>query len=144
MRISKIKDVKTPTRGTADSAGLDFYVPNDFVENTVHPGGAIRIGSGIRVEVPYGHALIAFNKSGVALSGLQIGACVIDEDYQGEINLHLFNVSDHIITISPGQKLAQFIALQVNYVPVEVVENEDLHRAETARGAGGFGSTGTK
>lgn len=143
MRISKIKDVKTPHRGTSKSAGLDFFVPNDFIETIVEPGGSIRIGSGIRAEVPTGYALIAFNKSGVALSGLQVGACVIDEDYTGEINLHLFNVSKGNITVRPGQKLTQFIALPVNYVPVEEVPDAELHTVQTERGAGAFGSTGT-
>ncbi len=143
MKLSKIKDVKTPNRGTAGSAGLDFFVPNDFTETVVKPGNSIRVASGIRVEVPTGYALIAFNKSGVALSGLQVGACVIDEDYQGEINLHLFNVSDKDITIKPGQKLTQFIALQVNYVTVEETPDSELHTVTSERGAGAFGSTGT-
>lgn len=143
MRISKIKDVKTPARGTAGSAGLDFFVPNDFPETVVQPGGSIRVGSGIRVEVPTGYALIAFNKSGVALSGLQVGACVIDEDYQGEINLHLFNVSKDNITVKPGQKLTQFIALPVNYVGVDLVDDSEMHTVQSERGAGAFGSTGT-
>jgi dUTP pyrophosphatase len=142
MKISKTKDVKTPTRGTSKSAGLDFYIPNDWTATTVKPGEAVRIGSGIRAEVPEGCALIAFNKSGVALSGLQIGACVIDEDYQGEINLHLFNVSNGDIELKPGQKLAQFILLNVNYVGVEVVDDAELHQVPTERGAGGFASTG--
>ena len=143
MRISKIKDVKTPTRGTPGSAGLDFFVPNDFPETVVQPGSSIRVGSGVRAEVPTGYALIAFNKSGVALSGLQVGACVIDEDYQGEINLHLFNVSKDNITVKPGQKLTQFIALPINYVGVDLVDDTELHTVQTERGAGAFGSTGT-
>lgn len=142
MKISKTRDVKTPTRGTSKSAGLDFYIPNDWTATVVKPGEAVRIDSGIRVEVPENSALIAFNKSGVALSGLQIGACVIDEDYQGVINLHLFNVSNKDIELNPGQKLAQFILLDVNYVSVEVVKDEELHTVETERGAGGFASTG--
>jgi len=142
MKISKTKDVKTPTRGTSKSAGLDFYVPNEFESTTVKPGQAVRVGSGIRAEVPTGCALIAFNKSGIALSGLQVGACVVDEDYQGEINLHLFNVSDKDIIVNPGQKLTQFILLNVNYPEVEVVDDSVLHIIMTERGAGAFSSTG--
>lgn len=142
MRISKIKQVKTPNRGTPQSAGLDFFIPDDFTETVVEPGNSIRVGSGVRVEVPTGHALIAFNKSGIALSGLQVGACVIDEDYQGEINLHLFNYSNAPVTLKPGQKLTQFILLPVVYESVEVIEDAELHTVKTQRGDGAFGSTG--
>jgi len=142
MKISKTRDVKTPTRGTPKSAGIDFYVPNDYEQITVQPSSACRIESGIRVEVPTGYALIAFNKSGIALSGLQVGACVVDEDYQGVVNLHLFNVSSSPIDIKPGQKLTQFILLPVNYAEVELVNNEDIHKVETQRGTGAFSSTG--
>ena len=142
MKISKTKDVKTPTRGTSKSAGLDFYVPSDWHQEELYPGLACRIDSGIRVEVPKGHALIAFNKSGIALSGLQIGACVVDEDYQGTITLHLFNVSKNPVMIKPGQKLAQFILLPVFYDDIEVVSDSELHTTATERGAGAFSSTG--
>lgn len=143
MRISKIKDVKTPTRGTSKSAGIDFFVPNDFPETIVKPGESIRIGSGVRAEVPTGYALIAFNKSGVALSGLAVGACVIDEDYQGEINLHLFNYTTSDITVKPGQKLTQFILFNMFYDVVELVEDSELHKVQSERGDGAFGSTGS-
>ena len=142
MKISKIKDVKTPERGTERSAGIDFFVPNDFEETTVQPNGQARIGAGIRAEVPENYALIAFNKSGVALSGLDIGACVIDEDYQGEINLHLFNPTDQAVTIKPGQKLAQFILIEMFYDEVELVDDSELHVVASERGDGAFGSTG--
>lgn len=143
MKISKIKDVKSPNRGTPQSAGLDFFVPNDFTETVVKPGESIRVASGIRVEVPVGCAMIAFNKSGVALSGLQVGACVIDEDYQGELNLHLFNYTKSDITIKPGQKLTQFIVIPIQYPTIEEVADSELHTIATERGAGAFGSTGT-
>jgi len=91
VKISKTRNVKTPTRGTNGSAGIDFYVPNDYPSNlcTISSGDRFIIPSGIRANVPNGHALIAFNKSGVALKkGLMAGACVVDSDYQGEIHLN--------------------------------------------------------
>jgi len=142
MKISKVRDVKTPTRGTSKAAGIDFYVPNDFEEVIVFPGKSIRILSGIKVRVPEGYALIAFNKSGVALSGLDVGACVVDEDYQGEMSLHLFNPTDLSIIISPGKKLLQMILLKMNYEEVEEVPLEELYPEVSERGEGGFGSTG--
>lgn len=141
MKISKVRDVKTPSRGTEFSAGIDFYVPNDVEEITLNYSDSARIPSGIKVNVPKGFVLIAFNKSGVALSGLQVGACVVDEDYQGEISLHVFNFSNAPVTISPGKKLMQFILLPADYSAVEVVEIADLYESTSQRGEGGFGST---
>lgn len=142
MLVKKIRDVKTPLRSTTKSAGIDFYVPNDFVATKVWPGKAILIPSGVIAQIPEGFALIAFNKSGIATkTGMVVGACVVDEDYEGEIHIHLINVGDHVVDIVPGQKLTQFILLPVNYEDVEVVN--EIPKRQSERGAGGFGSTGT-
>ena len=142
MKITRIKDVKLPNRGTSRSAGIDFFIPNDFLSSEILPGDSIKILSGIKASVPTGYALIAFNKSGVALSGLQVGACVVDEDYQGEISLHLINTSNNIIKVNPGQKITQFILLPVFYDSIEEVSLEDLYEEVSDRGEGAFGSTG--
>jgi len=143
MRIAKIRDVKTPTRGTSQSAGLDFYVPNDFVTACLKQGDAVFIPSGIKIDVPNDFALIAFNKSGVALKkNLSVGACVVDSDYQGEVHLHVYNFANTPVTIEPGEKLVQMVLLPVSYVDVTVVKENDLFETETQRGTGGFGSTG--
>lgn len=145
MKIAKVRNVKTPTRGTGKSAGLDFYIPDDhdWRDLFVFPGEALNIPSGIKASIPAGHALVAFNKSGVALNhNLQVGACVIDEDYQGEIHLHIFNVGTRTIKLRPGQKIVQFVCVPVNYVAVEEVPENQLFSEVTDRGEGGFGSTG--
>lgn len=155
MKILKIRDVKTPTRGTEKSAGLDFYIPNDYGEEfetedegiiTLPPLASINIPSGIKVKVPKGFALIAMNKSGVALRGLQVGACVIDEDYQGEIHLHVRNISSETRFWYPGDKLVQMLLVPVSYANVEEVNSEEelYPEGKTERGSGGFGSTGLK
>ena len=147
MKIAKVRPVKTPTRGTVGSAGIDFYVPNDYPSNlcSVGPGERYFIPSGIKANVPDGYALIAMNKSGVALKkGLLVGACVVDSDYQGEIHLHLVNTSDKTVTIEPGEKLTQFLLIPVNHCIVNEVSEADLFETETSRGSGGFGSTGVK
>ena len=78
MRIAKVRKVKTPTRGTSKSAGLDFYVPDGFDRVILTVGEKVFIPSGIKAELPEGYALIAFNKSGVALKkSLFVGACVV-------------------------------------------------------------------
>lgn len=147
MQIVKTRDVKTPTRGTAQSAGLDFFIPNDFPgHHFLTPGDAINIPSGIHVKVPKGYALIVMNKSGVATKkDLQVGACVIDEDYQGEVHLHVRNIGTDVQELEPGEKLVQMLLVPVSYEDVEVVEDlSHLYSEESERGAGGFGSTGTK
>lgn len=161
MKYTKTRDVKSPCRGTKLSAGIDFFVPNDWnwgIERVIQPGERVLIPSGIKVNVPTGHALVAFNKSGVATkTGLIIGACVVDEDYQGEIHLSLINTNnsreifaegtyvklDGTVAISPGEKLAQFILLPVNYAMPEETGADKLYVEDTERGEGGFGSTGT-
>lgn len=151
MKFTKVRDVKSPTRGTSMSAGLDFYVPNDvetYGEKAIRlpPGDSILIPSGIHVNIPKGYALIAMNKSGVATrKGLVVGACVIDEDYQGEVHLHVINSSRTISLIEPGEKLVQMLLVPVSYaLPTEIESLSDLYSSETERGSGGFGSTGTK
>ena len=147
MKLAKIRNVKTPTRGTNGSAGIDFFVPDDYPDSlcTIPPGDRFFIPSGIKANVPEGFALIAMNKSGVALKkGLMVGACVVDSDYQGEIHLHLVNTSTKSVTIEPGDKLTQFLLIPVNHCSVEMVNESDLFSEETSRGSGGFGSTGVK
>tara|TARA_B100000700_G_scaffold229264_1_gene253426 strand:- start:1648 stop:2091 length:444 start_codon:yes stop_codon:yes gene_type:complete len=147
MKIAKIRDVKTPTRGTPGSAGIDFYVPNDYPENlrTIAPSERFFIPSGIKANVPEGYALIAMNKSGVALKkSLMVGACVVDSDYQGEIHLHLINVGNQIVKVNPGDKLTQFLLVPVDHSQIEEVDENDLFNKQSTRGSGGFGSTGTK
>lgn len=144
MKIVKVRNVKTPTRGTSLSAGLDFYIPEDFKTKQVWPGEGIDILTGIKARIPQGCALIMFNKSGVATKHqLQVGACVVDEDYQGEIHLHVMNVGKGVVILKPGMKLVQGLVMPVFYVGVEVLESEDeLFPQLTERGQGGFGSTG--
>lgn len=146
MKISKIRNVKTPVRGTPLSAGIDFFVPDDFPGiHYLIPGDAVNIPSGIKVKVPHGYALIFMNKSGVAVKkGLQVGACVVDEDYQGEVHLHVRNTSTEVQSIKPGEKLVQALLIPVEYADIEVVDVNELYEEKTQRGEGGFGSTGTE
>jgi len=141
MKVQKIRNVKTPNRGTQVSAGIDFYVPEDFETIQLNPGQSVLIPSGIKAQVPRGYALIAFNKSGVSVKqGLSVGACVVDEDYEGEIHLHMINTSDKEQVVATGQKLVQFVLVPVSYFDVEEVN--ELPNRNTERGSGGFGSTG--
>jgi len=146
MKITKIKDVKTPTRANTTDAGVDFFIPNDYNGKTeLSPGESCFIPSGIKVNVPEGYALIAFNKSGVATKkGLHVGACVVDCGYQGELHINLTNVSAEDQTIAAGDKIVQFVLLPLGDPSIELVEENNLYESVSTRGEGGFGSSGTK
>ncbi len=145
LKFIKVKNVKSPTRGTAQSAGIDFFVPDEFETIVLLPGESCFIPSGIKVSLPPNHVLIAFNKSGVAVKrNLHVGACVVDEDYQGELHLNLANAGNQPQIIERGDKITQFILLPVNYATPTEVEPKDLYTKASKRGDGGFGSTGTK
>ena len=146
MKIYKARKVKTPERGTSRSAGIDFFVPDDFPGVTLHPGQSALIRSGVYAKVPEGYGLFVKNKSGVATKkGLIVGAEVIDEDYQGEIEMHVINVGRDWVEVKPGEKLVQMVLLEVNYEGVELVPTLDhMYDSQTERGANGFGSTGNE
>ena len=147
MKILRIKDVKMPVRGTGGSAGIDLFVPNDQDVIVLESGQSAFIPAGIKARVPHGYALVAMNKSGIAANkNLMVGACVIDEDYTGEIHIDLKNVGKDPQQINPGDKIVQLLCLPVNYVTVEegVSEEDMFGDLVTDRGDGGFGSTGTK
>lgn len=160
MKIAKVRNVKTPERGTPKSAGIDFFVPNDFVEQVLPPQRDILIPSGIKANVPENFMLMAAEKSGVVTTKnaaiqagrkpkvtayntvVVLGAKIVDEDYQGEIHIHLVNVGNEYVIIKPGTKIAQFILVPVSYDTVEVVPENELFDKASNRGDGGFGSTG--
>lgn len=148
MKILKIRDVKTPIRANDDDAGVDFFIPDDYNGKLdIEPQESILIPSGIKARVPSGYALIAFNKSGIATKkNLQVGACVVDCGYTGEIHIHLTNVSNKNVTINPGDKIVQFLLVPLSFQDIETVDSEDeLYSGyATNRGDGGFGSTGSK
>lgn len=163
LQFTKIIKVKSPERGTPGSAGIDFFIPEninciknldnynylDYTDGTrfqiiINPGQSILIGSGIKVKVPEGFALIAFNKSGIAIKkSLLAGACVIDSDYEGEIHFDLKNVSDEKVKLSANDKILQFLLMPVNHQqPIEVSTTEELFKnSNSERGEGRFGST---
>ena len=142
LKYKKLRDVKNPCYGTIGSAGLDIFIPNDYEEQklNIEPQESIIIPTGLKFDIPSGYVLIAMNKSGVATKlNLQIGACVIDEDYTGEPSIHLFNVSNFKVHLKPGQKITQF--LLIPYIQPQLIEVDNINK-KTKRGNKGFGSTG--
>ena len=140
LRFCKVRPVKSPTRAHVGDAGVDFYVPDDFEGCWVQPQCDVLIPSGIKVEVPSGWALVMMSKSGIATKHrLLVGACVVDHGYEGEVHLHVVNAGGLPVHITPGMKLVQGVLLPVGlHQPAEV----DAIRVGSARGDGGFGSTG--
>lgn len=146
-----------PTRKPED-AGFDFYIPEDWKpygdEQTARflkPGEGILINTKIRSKFNCNKALIAFNKSGVATKKyLQVGACVVDSGYQGEIHIHVFNWSnDCEVVLRAGDKLVQFVLIDIDVLDQENHYEDDVTVEEfygqiSERGEGGFGSTGDK
>jgi len=163
MKYTKIYKVKSPTIGTELSAGIDFYIP-EFTESfskrflsinnnitlnfdsnffRLAPHERVNIPSGIKVELKENQCLIAFNKSGVSTKlGLDVLACVIDSDYQGEIHLSLVNTSINYIDLYAGQKIVQFILFNIPKVMLIEVSEKSMYLKKTKRSKNGFGSTG--
>lgn len=145
MKVCRVRDVKLPNKAHKIDAGFDFFIPNDFTPTVLEPGKDICIPSGVKVIVPHGYALIAKNKSGVATKKkLRTGACVVDEGYTGEVHIHLFNDGEKGVQLLPGEKIVQFILVQIGDHIIQEVTPElyDEMTITYERGTGAFGSTG--
>ncbi|MBR2842127.1 MAG: dUTP diphosphatase [Lachnospiraceae bacterium] len=131
-----------PTYGSEFSAGADLYAC--LLEPVViAPGEAVLIHTGLAMEIPIGYAGLIFARSGLATKqGLapsnKVG--VIDPDYCGEIMVSLFNHSKEERVVEHGERIAQLVLTP--FLTASWNEVKELN--ETVRGAGGFGSTGTK
>lgn len=145
LSFTKTRNVKSPIRGHATDAGIDFFVPEDYGNIVLAPGEDILIDSGIKVIVPKDYALIFKEKSGVAVKKkLTLGASVIDSDYRGVVHFHLFNNGNENQVITAGEKIVQGIVFPISLCnPVEMTE-ENYNLNCTERGEGGFGSTGDR
>ena len=119
-------------------AGYDVYA----VETCVFmPMERALIETGLHLEIPTGYVGLVKDRSSIASAGLHTMAGVIDASYRGEVKVLMINLSDAPYTVSVGQKIAQLVVMPIYAQSVDVVETlDDL--TETARGDGGFGSTG--
>lgn len=143
VNIKKLdKKAVLPTYGSEYSAGADLYACLDE-ELVLQPGETKMIHTGIAMEVPIGYAGLIYARSGLASKrGLapanKVG--VVDSDYRGEFMVALHNHSSQPQAVVPGERIAQMVI-----TPVLAVDfNEVNELEETVRGAGSFGSTGTK
>jgi len=130
-----------PTYGTDYAAGADLHACL-FAPVTVEPGQTFLVKTGITMEIPEGYVGLIYARSGLATKrGLapanKVG--VIDSDYRGEIMVSLYNQSDIPQKIEPGERVAQLVIAPY----LQGIFNEVDELSDTARGKGGFGSTGT-
>jgi dUTP pyrophosphatase len=125
-----------PVRGSALAAGLDVC---SIEELKIGPRQRVVARTGLAVAIPPGFYGRVAPRSGLAAkSGLDVLAGVIDSDYRGEVCCLLYNTGDEAITLPAGSKICQLIVEQIITPEATWVSELD----ETARGAGGFGSTG--
>ena len=133
---------QAPTYGSSGAAGADLYALCEK-EITLKPGETAFVHTGIAVELPEQTVGLVFARSGLACKrGLapanKVG--VIDADYRGEILVALYNHGTEPQTVGNGERIAQLAV--VPYLSCDFTECEELSVSD--RGAGGFGSTGTK
>ncbi len=132
--------VSLPSAQTAESAGLDLHA--DLAgEVTLAPLERRLFPTGFIFEIPAGHEGQIRPRSGLALKhGVTClnSPGTIDADYRGEVSVLLINLSQTPCTILPGDRIAQLVIAPVSTVTLSEVTSPSV----TARGAGGFGSTG--
>lgn len=136
------RDVALPSYETPGAAGAD--VRANFVDRqgvTVAPGARVLIPTGLKMEIPQGFEVQVRPRSGLALKhGITLANSpgTIDSDYRGELGVILLNTGDAPFEVAHGERVAQLVVAPV--VQADFTLGEGL--SETARGAGGFGSTG--
>ena len=133
-------ELPLPAYATTGAAGMDIVaaVTEDLV---LAPGGRSAVPTGLSMAVPAGHEVQVRPRSGLALRhGVTVANApgTIDSDYRGEVKILLVNLGDADFTVSRGMRIAQIVLAPVIRADPKLVEELD----DTARGSGGFGSTG--
>ena len=134
------KEIPLPYYATGGAAGLDLHACIDGPV-IVPAGGEAFVPTGIAAAIPEGYAGIMAVRSSMGIRhGITMtnGIGVIDSDYRGPMSVGLYNYRNEDYVVEPGDRIAQLVIVPVLRPEVEVVDT----LPETARGAGGFGSTG--
>ena len=140
LRITKLRDgALVPTRAHEGDAGLDLYACEAA---HIGPGERWGVGTGVAVEIPAGHAGLVLPRSGLAREhGISLvnSPGLIDSGYRGEVRVLLLNTDPaETLRVEPGDRIAQLLLTPIALAdPVEVAALSD-----SARGEGGFGSSG--
>ena len=140
VQLPHFAGLALPTYATAGAAGLDL--PAAIADTLVlEPGQRALVPTGLAISVPPGFEAQVRPRSGLALKhGITClnAPGTIDSDYRGEVGVILANLGQDAFTIERGMRIAQLVLARYGQVVWQAVESLD----ETARGAGGFGSTG--
>lgn len=144
VRITRVGSVEMPLPKyqTAGAAGMDVHAATTEAV-TLGPLERKMFPTGLAVAIPHGFELQVRPRSGLAAKrGLTVinTPGTIDSDYRGEIGVVLVNLSNEPALVEPGERIAQLVLAKVERAQFEVVASLD----ETSRGAGGYGSTGTR
>ena len=139
-RLPHNLDLPLPSYETPQSAGMDLRAA---VSSTVEipPGGRALVPTGLKIAIPEGFEAQIRPRSGLALKkGITLpnSPGTIDADYRGELGIILLNTGEEAFVIERGDRIAQMIVAPV----IQARWNEMESLDETARGEGGFGSTG--
>jgi len=138
IEIQRLQDLPLPSYATAGAAGLDLFAA---VDSVIAPGEHAAIPTGIALALPDGFEAQLRPRSGLAFRHrvtVLNAPGTIDSDYRGEVTAILINHGDEAFAVTRGMKIAQLVV-----APVTRVEwSETASLQKTARGAGGFGSTG--
>ena len=128
------ENAKAPLRATAHSAGFDIYAPERV---DIPAGQSYLVGTGVAMAIPNGWFGQINPRSSMAVKKIRLGARVVDSDYIGEVFVNLHNDGESTYEISKGDRIAQIVFMPYMAISEIVDEIEN-----TARGSGGFGSTG--
>lgn len=143
IAIKKLNEnAVVPAYGSEFAAGADLYACLQS-EIEIAPHSTAVIPTGIALELPIGYAGLIYARSGLATKkGLapanKVG--VVDCDYRGEVKVALYNHSETAQKVAAGERVAQLVITP--YITAEFIVADEL--SQTVRGAGGFGSTGSK
>lgn len=141
IQLPNAKGLNLPAYATELSAGVDLEAAVD-APVTLQPGERKLIPTGLAIALPEGYEAQVRPRSGLAFkNGVTVlnSPGTIDADYRGEVKVILANLGTEPFTVERGMRVAQMVVAQYTRVSFNLVEQLD----ETARGAGGFGSTGT-
>lgn len=130
-----------PAYQTADSAGLDLVAAVE-AEMVLNPGERALVPTGLAIALPSGYEAQIRPRSGLAFKhGLTVlnSPGTVDADYRGEVKVLMINLGQEPFAVKRGERIAQMVVAPVTQIAWQPVADLD----ETARGAGGFGSTGT-
>ena len=137
-RLPHGEGLDLPAYATDGAAGMDVVSAEDVI---IQPGARHAVATGLALAIPYGFEVQVRPRSGLALKhGITVPNTpgTIDSDYRGELKVILINHGDSAFEIRRGDRVAQLVVAPVTRGTWLEVEELD----ETARGAGGFGSTG--